>query len=105
MSDLYVQIATLEIYPAHIAAYRIAVAEQAAAAIKNKSGVLLLNAVANKDDPTRITVFEIYRDRAAYEGHLKAEHFLKYKAIVESMVKSLTLTPVSPVALVAKPHV
>jgi quinol monooxygenase YgiN len=105
MSDLYVQIATLEIYPSHIAAYRIAVAEQAKAAIEKESGVLSLNAVANNDDSTRITVFEIYRDRAAYESHLKAEHFLKYKAAVESMVKSLTLTPVSPVALAAKSHV
>ena len=67
--------------------------------------MLSLNAVANKDDPTRITVFEIYRDRVAYESHLKAEHFLRYKATVESMVKSLTLTPVNPVALAAKPHV
>ncbi len=66
MSDLYIQIATLEICPLHIAAYRIAVAQQAKAAIEKEPGVLTLNAVANKDDPTRITVFEIYRDRVAY---------------------------------------
>jgi quinol monooxygenase YgiN len=82
MSEPYVQIATLEIHPSHIAAYRIAVAEHTKAAIANEPGLLALNAVANKDDPTHITVFEIYRDRAAYESHLKAEHFLKYKATV-----------------------
>ena len=38
MSDLYIQIATLEIYPSHIAAYRIAVAQQAKAAIEREPG-------------------------------------------------------------------
>ncbi len=105
MNDLYLQIATLEIHPSQIAAYRLAVEEQAKTAIEKEPGVLALNAVANKDDPTRITVFEIYRDRAAYESHLKAEHFLRYKATVETMVKSLKLTLVSPVVLATKPHV
>jgi quinol monooxygenase YgiN len=105
MSDLYVQIAALEIHASQVAAYRLAVEDQANAAIAKEPGVLALNAVANKDDPTRITVFEIYRDRAAYESHLKAEHFLRYKATVEAMVKSLTLTPVSPIVLATKRHV
>ena len=52
--------------------------------------------------PTRVTVFEIYRDRQAYLAHLQAPHFLKYKASVEKMVKSLKLIPVDPVKLGAK---
>jgi quinol monooxygenase YgiN len=47
-------------------------------------------------------VFEIYRDREAYLAHLQAPHFLKYKATVEKMVKSLKLIPVNPVALGTK---
>jgi quinol monooxygenase YgiN len=47
-------------------------------------------------------VFEIYRDRQAYLAHLQAPHFLKYKASVEKMVKSLKLIPVDPVKLGAK---
>lgn len=105
MGEFYIQIATLEIYPSHLEAYRIAVSDHAKAAISNEPGVLMLNAVADKDDPNKITVFEVYRDRDAYQSHLKAEHFLRYKATVESMVKSLTLTPVNPVVLAAKPHV
>ena len=49
--------------------------------------------------PSQITVFEIYRDREAYLAHLQAPHFLKYKATVEKMVKSLKLIPVDPVVL------
>jgi quinol monooxygenase YgiN len=47
-------------------------------------------------------VFESYRDREAYLAHLQAPHFLKYKAAVEKMVKSLKLTPMDPVKLGAK---
>lgn len=100
--DLYLQIATLEVDPSHIEEYRAAVNEQIKAAIQNESGVLTLYAVADGSNPNRIIVFEIYRDRVAYEAHLKAEHFLTYKAKVESIVTSLMLTPVIPIALGAQ---
>ena len=98
----YVQIATLEIDPSRIEEYCAAVAAHARAAIESEPGVLALNVVADRDDPARITVFEIYQDRAAYERHLQAAHFLDYKAAVETMVRSLKLRPVTPVALAAK---
>jgi quinol monooxygenase YgiN len=101
--ELYVQIATLEIDPSRIEEYRAAVAEQIKAAIENEPGVLTLSAVADRSNPARVTVFEIYRNRGAYEAHLKAAHFLVYKAKVESIVKSLTLTPMVPVALGPQP--
>jgi hypothetical protein len=42
------------------------------------------------------------RDRDAYLAHLQAPRFLKYKATVEKMVKSLKLVPVEPIMLGAK---
>jgi quinol monooxygenase YgiN len=99
----YVQIAALEIDPARLTEYRSAAARQIRAAIDGEPGVLALHAVADPDDPSRMTVFEIYRDRQAYEDHLRAAHFLAYKDAVASMVMSLRLTPVVPVILAAKP--
>lgn len=95
----HIQIAEIAVDPAQLDSYKAAVAEQIEAAIRLEPGVLVLYSVSNKDDPTRITVFEIYRDREAYLAHLKAPHFLKYKATVETMVKSLKLIPVDVVAL------
>ena len=77
--------------------------EQIEAAIRLEPGVLALYSVSNKDNPSQITVFEIYRDREAYLAHLQAPHFLKYKATVEKMVKSLKLIPVDPVMLGSQP--
>lgn len=47
-------------------------------------------------------VFEIYRNRAAYEAHLASDHFKKYKATVEKMVRSLKLVQRTPIMLGAQ---
>jgi quinol monooxygenase YgiN len=98
-SKQHIQIAEIVVDPAQLDSYRTAVAEQIEAAIRLEPGVLVLYSVSNKDNPSQITVFEIYRDREAYLAHLQAPHFLKYKATVEKMVQSLKLIPVDPVVL------
>jgi quinol monooxygenase YgiN len=102
MAQRHIQIAEIEVEPAQLESYKAAVQEQIAVAIRLEPGVLVLYSVSNKDNPTHVTVFEIYRDREAYLAHLQAPHFLKYKATVEKMVKSLKLIPVDPVMLGAK---
>ena len=94
--------AEIEVDPAQLDAYRTAVQEQIDAAIQKEPGVLVLYAVSEKDDPNHVKVFEIYRDRKAYEAHLGSDHFKKYKATVEKMVKSLKLVQATPIALGAK---
>jgi quinol monooxygenase YgiN len=98
----YVQVAEIEIDPGLLDAYRAAVQEQIDAAIRKEPGVLVLYAVAEKDNPTRVKVFEIYRDRDAYEAHLASDNFKKYKTTTEKMVKSLKLVQTTPIMLGAK---
>jgi quinol monooxygenase YgiN len=98
----YVQVAEIEIDPAQLDTYRAAVQEQIDAAIQKEPGVLVLYAVSEKDEPYRVKVFEIYRDRNAYEAHLESDHFRKYKAAVAKMVTSLKLMQATPIALGAK---
>jgi quinol monooxygenase YgiN len=98
----FVQIAEIEVDPAQIENYRAAVNEQIEAAIRTEPGVLVLYAVTERDDAARVRVFEVYRDAAAYRAHLEAPHFKKYKATTETMVRSLKLVPVVPIALGAK---
>jgi len=98
----YVQLAELEIDPTQLDACKAMMKEQIETAIRVEPGVLVLYAVAHKDDPVRITVFEVYKDMDAYRAHLETPHFRKYKATTEKMVKSLKLVPVTPIALGAK---
>ncbi len=100
----YVQVAEIEIDPAQMEAYKAAVREQIEAAVRTEPGVLVLYAVSDKNDPTHVRVFEIYRDTDAYKAHLQSVHFKKYKTTTEKMVKSLKLVQVDPIMLGAKPR-
>jgi quinol monooxygenase YgiN len=99
-----VRIAKIEIYPAYLDEYRVALAEHAKTAVRVEPGVLALQAVYDKAHPTQVTVFEVYASEAAYQEHLKTPHFLKYKSGTLKMVKSLELIEVAPIALEIKPE-
>lgn len=92
-----VRLARLEIYPEKREAYMAAVAENAEASLRLEPGVLTMYAVAEKDDPCRITVLETYADEASYLSHLQTPHFRKYKTGTLEMVKSLDLIETVPV--------
>jgi quinol monooxygenase YgiN len=102
-NNLKVRIAKIEIDSLRLSEYRQALAEHAKIAVKEEPGVLALNAVYDKDNPTKVTVFEIYASEDAYQVHLKTPHFLKYKNGTLKMVKSLQLVEVQPIALEYKP--
>ena len=80
----------------HLPAYRAALAEEVRASMALEPGVLSLYAVFDKEEPTRLTILEIYASRQAYELHVKSSHFLKYKNGTLHMVKSLELVDVDP---------
>ena len=98
----YVQVAEIEVDAMHLDAYRAEVQEQIETAIRKEPGVLVLYAVSEKDDPSHIRVFEVYRDRNAYAAHLGSDHFKKYKGTTEKMVKSLKLVQAIPIMLGAQ---
>jgi 4-carboxymuconolactone decarboxylase len=52
--------------------------------------------MAERENPTHITLVEIYADEDAYKRHLQAPHFLKYKTETKEMVKSLELVRMLP---------
>jgi len=97
------RIAKIKVDPAQLDSYRSALNEQMNAAIKEESGVLSYYAVADKQHPENITIFEIYADTVAYQRHIGSAHFKKYKEAVKNMVTSLELEDVSLLASAKKP--
>ena len=97
-----VRLAELRIDPSQLEAYKAALREEIEASIRLEPGVLTLYAVAVKDDPAQIRMFEMYADPAAYEAHLQTLHFKKYKTGTQDMVKSLVLVETDPILLAAK---
>lgn len=97
-----VRLAELEIDPAQLAAYRAALREEIETSVRVEPGVLALYAVAVKDHPNQIRLFEMYANPAAYQAHLQSAHFKKYKAATAEMVKSLRLIETEPLLLESK---
>ena len=101
---LYVQEAEIEIDPAQLESYKAAVAEHIETAARVEPGIIALYAVSENDNPTRVRVFEIYRDQDAYRSHLETAHFKTYKATVEKLVRSLKLIRTTPIAFGTLPR-
>lgn len=97
-----VRIAELEIDPAQLESYKAMLKEGIETAIRVEPGVLTLYAVAEKEHPTRIRIFETYASEEAYKSHLETPHFKKYKVGTQTMVKSLKLVETTPILLGAK---
>jgi len=98
-----VRLATVQVDPSQLEQYNAALKVQMATAIRVEPGVLTYYAVADKQDPSRITILEIYADSAAYKSHIQTSHFKKYKETVQNMVKSLKLIDVNLIGFAKKP--
>jgi len=89
-SSMY-RIAKIKVDINQLEKYKTALKEQMDAAIKLEPGVLSYTVVADKKDATSITIFEVYANQEAYQSHIVAPHFKKYKETVKDMVLSLEL--------------
>jgi quinol monooxygenase YgiN len=101
-NGLVVRMAKLQIDSAQLENYKAALKEHAETAVRVEPGVLTLYAVYEKNNPTHVTVFEIYASQEAYQAHLKTAHFIKYKTSTKDMVKSLELVETVAIALETK---
>lgn len=94
--DNLVRLSKITVDPAQLDAYNAFLKEEIEASMQLEPGVLTLYATAEKDAPHKVTILEIYANRAAYESHLKTPHFQKYKQGTLKMVKELELVDTTP---------
>ena len=91
-----VRLAKLVIDSIQLEKYKASLKEEIEASVQLEPGVLTLYAVAEKNNPTHITILEIYADTVSYKAHLQTSHFIKYKNGTKDMVKSLELVETIP---------
>ena len=91
-----VRLARLIIDSVQLESYKAFLKEEIESSLRLEPGVQSLYAVAEKNNPTHITILEIYADTAAYQSHILTPHFLKYKTGTKDMVKSLELVETVP---------
>ncbi len=91
-----VRMAKIVIDSAQLDSYNAFLKEEIEASIRLEPGVITLYAVSEKNNPTHITILEIYADSSAYKAHVQTPHFLKYKTGTKDMVRSLELVESTP---------
>ncbi len=88
------RIASITIDSVRLEAYRSLLKEQMEMAIRLEPGVISYTVYANKINPAKLTIIEVYASNEAYLAHRETTHFKKYKTAVADMVKTLELSEV-----------
>lgn len=95
-ADGIVRLSKIEVYPQYLDEYIRYVTEVGEISLRTEPGVLTMYAVAEKENPCKITILETYASKEAYDKHIASAHFRKYKQGTLHMVKSLELTDQTP---------
>ena len=103
MNGLIVRIAEIEVHPQYLKEYLEAARTVGAESMKKEPGVICIFPNQMTENENMIRIVEIYRNKEAYEHHLKTEHFQTYKQGTLHMVRSLNLVDLSPLDKEAMP--
>ncbi len=88
---MYVMFVTGRVKPERLEEFLVEMRGDCEGAVRDEPGCLRFDVVQDRADPTRLCLYEIYRDRAAFDEHLKAPHFIKWR----DAVKDWYLEPMS----------
>jgi (4S)-4-hydroxy-5-phosphonooxypentane-2,3-dione isomerase len=75
----------VRVKPQDVEAFRVATIENANKSIK-EPGIARFDVVQQRDDPTRFTLIEIYRDEEAPARHKETAHYATWRDTVADMM-------------------
>ena len=101
--SMIVRLSVIEVYPEYLDDYLAAAATVGGESVRKEPGVVCIFPSKINRDNCQIRILEIYRDKAAYESHIKTDHFQNYKQGTLHMVKSLDLVDMTPLDADAMP--
>ncbi len=75
---------TINIKPEHVDAFIAASVGDAEGSTRDEPGCFRFDMLQDLETPSRFYLYEVYRDEAAFQAHLEAPHFLKWREEVQS---------------------
>ena len=76
---MYVIIAPIQVKEGHIAQFMEAIIEDAKGSVNDEPGCRRFDVVQDAGDPSRVWLYEVYDDEAAFQAHTEAPHFIKFR--------------------------
>ena len=98
----FVRLAELHVDAARLKDFEAAASTHIASATRSEPGILAFHMVAEQGQPTRIRIFEMYENEAAYTAHLQTPHFKAFVAATKDVLTGRQLLDVVPVRLGSK---
>ena len=80
---MYIIIAPIQIKEGYKDAFVEAMLGDAKGSVNDEPGCLRFDVIQDAGDPNRIWLYEVYVDEAAFQEHLKAPHFIKWRDTVK----------------------
>lgn len=85
---MYTVIVTLDVIPEHLDDFLAAIRANAHATLREEPGCLRFDVHRSAEDPHRFLLYEIYRDRAAFEvEHRAAPHYAAWRRAAASCIR------------------
>ncbi len=79
---MYVILAPIQIKPEHREEFIEAMLLDAKGSVENEPGCVRFDVIQDEQDPNRIYLYEVYKDRDAFEAHLTMPHLIKWRETV-----------------------
>ena len=80
---MYVIHAPIQIKEGHADEFIQAMLLDAKGSVENEPGCLRFDVIRDENDPNRIYLYEVYKDKAAFEYHLTTPHIKKWQETVK----------------------
>lgn len=80
---MYVLLVTIQIQPAHREAFMESMLDDARGSVNDEPGCLRFDVLQDSKDPNKIYLYEVYRDQEAFNAHLQAPHFIRWRDTVK----------------------
>ncbi len=79
---MYSIFVTINVRPEHVEAFMEASVGDAQGSTRDEPGCFRFDMHQDAENPVRFHLYEVYRDEAAFEAHLEAPHFIRWRDTV-----------------------
>jgi quinol monooxygenase YgiN len=100
---MHVLVVTIDIKPEKVPEFLDAMQADALGSVTREPGCLRFDIIQDQQNPARIYLYEVYADRAAFDAHLQAPHFLTWQAAVKDWFASPPVVGAGPNLFPADP--
>ncbi len=93
---MYVLVVTIHIKPGCADRFVAAMLDDACGSVGSEPGCVRFDVIQDEKEPNRIYLYEVYKDRAAFDFHMTTPHFLRWNETVRDWLASPPVVGAGP---------